>query len=96
MNSNGGKAYVEITLPVGASAEPDTCGSCKFFSRDDLWPVGSGTCRIKMPPGVASRYMLPGVEIENSFELDRIPDSERCDLQRPDGKTYIVQRKVGG
>lgn len=86
----------EITLPVGATAEPDTCGSCKFFQRDDqLWPVGSGLCKIKLPPAVATRYMLPGVLVENSGDLQRTVDIERCDLQRPDGRRYIVQRRVG-
>jgi hypothetical protein len=87
----------EITLPVGASAEPDTCGSCRFFDRlDDLRPVGQGRCKFKMPPGVATRYDIPGIgaTVENSYQLDWIEDTGRCDLQRPDGKVYIVQRRV--
>lgn len=86
----------EIILPIGASAEPDTCGSCKFFVRDaDLWPVGRGRCKFKMPPGVATKYDIPqDREAENSYQYDRTLDTERCDLQRPDGRVYIVQRRV--
>lgn len=86
----------EITLPLGASAEPDTCGSCKFFIRDaDIWPVSSGRCNFKMPPGVATRYdIAKDGEPENSYQYDRKVDIERCDLQRPDGNIYIVQRKI--
>lgn len=86
-----------VTLPVGASAEPDTCGSCKFFVRmDDLRPISQGRCNIKLPPMVATQYDIPREKgWENSYQFDMKQDSERCDLQRPDGKVYIVQRMVG-
>lgn len=86
----------EITLPVGASAEPDTCGSCKFFVRlGDLRPAGQGRCKFKMPPGVATRHdIAKDGEVENSYQFDRVEDTDRCDLQRPGGKVYIVQRRV--
>jgi hypothetical protein len=84
----------EITLPLGASAEPDTCGSCKHFRRrDDGMSPSSGECYITFPPMIASKYDLGPVE--NSNQFIRTADHKRCDLQRPDGKTYIVQRRVG-
>lgn len=88
----------EITLPVGATAEPDTCGSCKFFVRiDDLRPVGEGRCNIKLPPMMATKYELPTKDgWENSYQFDLKHDVSRCDLQRPDGKVYIVQRRIAG
>lgn len=90
----------EITLPVGASAEPDTCGSCKFFSRDNDWRTVYGQCKIKLPSKMASQWDIRGVDPkqkdrEYTGNEDQIKDSDRCDLQRPDGKVYIVQRKVG-
>lgn len=85
----------EFTLPLGASAEPDTCGSCKFFVRlDDLRPVSQGRCNIKLPPMLATKYETSKEGWENSYQFDLKQDTERCDLQRPDGKIYIVQRRV--
>lgn len=84
-----------ITLPLGADAQAGTCGSCKFFQRlDDLRPVGQGCCNIKLPPAIATKYDL-GREILNSRQFEMIEDTDRCDLQRPDGKQYIIQRRAG-
>jgi hypothetical protein len=83
-----------ITLPVGATAEPDTCGSCRFFVRmGDLRPIGQGRCNITLPPVLATKYDFR--TSENSYQFDLITDDKRCDLQRPDGKIYIVQRCIG-
>lgn len=82
----------EITLPVGAAAEPDTCGSCKFFSRRDngAYYASQGNCAIHLPPQIAQK----GWDGEG-FGPSGKQDTDRCDLQRPDGKVYIMQRKVG-
>lgn len=85
----------EITLPVGATAEPDTCGSCKFFVRlDDLRPVNQGRCNIKLPPMLATKYETTKGDVENSYQFDLKQDASRCDLYRPDGNAYIVSRRV--
>lgn len=86
-----------ITLPLGASAEPDTCGSCKFFDRMlDPFPEGrTGVCKFKLPPQVATMRQIPSREVENSYEYERTTDTSRCDLYKPDGKQYIIQRRVG-
>lgn len=95
---------VEITLIPGASAEPDTCGSCKFFERknvDGYENHGSwGFCRIMLPKKVAVQMnirMLDSKERDQEYtgNEDQIKDTDRCDFQRPSGKTYIVQRRIG-
>lgn len=93
----------EITLGVGAGAEPDTCGSCKFFERKDAEYnncTGSyGFCRIVMPAKVASqgdvRYIDPKrKDQEYTGNEDQIKDTDRCDLYRFSGHAYIVQRRI--
>lgn len=87
----------EITLDIGASAEPETCGSCKFYGR--LWDnPGSGRCMIKLPKKMADQWDIRRIDSrckELTGTEDQIKDSDRCDLHRPDGKKYIVQRRVG-
>jgi hypothetical protein len=90
----------EITLAVGCSAEPNTCGSCKFFVRDRDYDSANGKCEIKLPKKIAMQWDIRGVDpkqkdLEYTGNEDQIKDTDRCDLQRPDGKTYIVQRRVG-
>lgn len=92
----------EITLAVGASAEPDTCGSCKFFERKDFEERRGvyGFCRFKLPQKMATqrdiRRLDPELkDQEYTGNEDQIKDTDRCDLQRPDGKVYIVQRRIG-
>ena len=87
-----------ITLPPGATAEPNTCGSCKFFRRcldQGIYEASSGHCEIVMPPP-KQRYRV--LTYEETGEVDRAPnwikDSARCDFYRPDGRKYIVQREV--
>jgi len=89
----------EITLSVGASAEPDTCGSCKFFERKPDYAPVYGQCRIKLPSKIAEQWHLRSIDPkqkdrEYTGSEDQIKDTDRCDLQRPDGKTYIVQRRI--
>lgn len=90
----------EITLPVGASAEHNTCGSCKFFQRKQDWTAVYGDCRIKLPPTVAKQSDVRAIDPkrrndEYTGNEDRIKDTERCDFYKHDQKVYIVQRKVG-
>jgi hypothetical protein len=91
----------EITLAVGASAEPGTCGSCKFFERksDGEWEAARGFCKIVLPKKMATQWDIRGVDPkqkdgEYTGNEDQIKDTDRCDLQRPDGKVYIVQRRI--
>lgn len=88
---------ITTTLPIGASAEPNTCGSCAFFDRLlDSFPSGrDGRCKFKFPPHVATKYDVPGKTPENSYEYERTIDTSRCDLYRADGRRYITQRMVG-
>jgi hypothetical protein len=84
----------EITLPLGATAEPNTCGSCKFFDRVGTDYGASyqsmGRCRINLPPLNFVEKSWDG----EGLGPRSLPDTERCDLQRPDGKVYIVQRRI--
>lgn len=87
----------EIVLPVGASAEPNTCGSCKFFRRTmdaGDYAMRSGTCGFVLPPKLAQMFAARPSKDDDEWGW-RLPDTQRCDLQRPDGKAYIVQRRVG-
>jgi len=94
----------EITLPVGSSAEPNTCGSCKFFRRnnDGVNYRMNGTCGFVLPAKVVEQSAMRGITDEvrkkdrdYTGTEDWIKDTDRCDLQRSDGKVYIVQRRVG-
>ena len=88
----------EITLPLDCSAEPDTCGSCKFFDRtmrDGPYEMSSGHCRFKLPPFEEKYRVLTYVETgESDRAANWIKDTHACDLYRPDGKVYIVQRRI--
>lgn len=90
----------ETTLAVGCTAEPDTCGSCRFFERRNEYDSAYGRCRIKLPSKLAEQQDIRGIDPkqkdrEYTGTEDQIRDTERCDLQQPDGKVYIVQRRVG-
>lgn len=92
---------IEITLAPGATAEPNTCGSCKFFERKDFDDrYGTyGFCRFLFPAKIALqsdiRRLDPKMKDEEyTGNENQIKDTDRCDLQSPDGKTYIVQRRV--
>lgn len=90
----------EIVLRVGASAEPDTCGSCKFFERrDDEWSPTRGFCRFKFPEKIATQWDIRRVDPkmkdqEYTGNEDQIKDTDRCDLYRFSGQVYIVQRRI--
>lgn len=86
----------EIILPLGASAEPNTCGSCRFFGRrTEKYSAYAGVCNIELPPMIATKYYVGKESIENSDQFIRTRDRSRCDFQSPDGKVYIVQRRIG-
>lgn len=92
----------EIVLMPGANAEPDTCGSCKFFERKDYDERRGvyGFCRFNFPIKIATQWDIRRIDPkmkdqEYTGNEDQIKDTDRCDLQRPDGKVYIVQRVVG-
>ena len=87
----------EITLPVGATAEPGTCGSCKYFRREGQ--LGDhyrhrGGCAFRMPAVVTDRYVLREYEDGDEYIRGFIEDTHGCDLYRNDGKVYIVQRRI--
>jgi hypothetical protein len=89
----------EITLPVGSSAEPDTCGSCKFFRRmtnNGDWYYMNGWCTFKFPGRVVEQWQMRGLDKnrEGGDDPDRIKDTDRCDLYKFSGKVYIVQRRI--
>ena len=94
----------EITLSVGATAEPKTCGSCKFFNRnnDGISYRMNGICRIKMPAKIVEQYTVRSIidevrkkDSDYTGTEDWIKDTDTCDFQQSDGNIYIVQRKVG-
>ena len=88
------------TLALGANAEPNTCGSCKFFRRDRDYDSASGKCEIVLPKKLASQRDIRSIDPkqkdrEYTGNEDQIKDTDRCDLYKSDGKQYIVQRIVG-
>lgn len=92
-----------ITLPLGASAEPDTCGSCKFFKRkdDNAYYAMHGFCIFQLPSKIAERWSIRQLQdqllkIDRDFtgNEDQIKDTDRCDLYQFSGKVYIVQRRI--
>lgn len=90
---------IEITLPIGATAELNTCGSCKFFERGNYDSV-YGQCKIKLPKKIAEKWDIRSIDPkqkdrEYTGTEDQIKDSDCCDFYHHDGKVYIVQRRVG-
>ena len=81
------------TLPVGAHAEPNTCGSCKYFWRRTDYNQNNGECQIELPPMLrAAVNRIPYDDESGSARYT--DDNRRCDLYRSDGVTYIVQREI--
>jgi hypothetical protein len=93
----------EIILTPGATAEPNTCGSCRFFNRN---PTGdgeqyrmNGICVFKFPPKMPTPWDIR--RIDPKYKDDEytgtemwIKDTDSCDLYKPDGKYYIIQRRI--
>lgn len=78
-----------IKLEVGATAEPGTCGSCKFFERTKDADARGGYCNICIPPWVAHKPYNT-----NSLPPNFVYDADSCDLYRHSGKAYIVSEVV--
>jgi hypothetical protein len=90
----------DVILGLGMTAEPNTCGSCVFFGRRDFTEfyiknesvvrdaMRGGYCKIVLPPQVALRPQGEGAPTNNTN------DTDRCDLWKSDGKTYIVSRRI--
>ena len=89
-----GSHFNPIVLPIGATADPDTCGSCKFFRRRDEYGSDRGVCTIVLPGWV---QIKPPVNRNDEDWIDPalMKDTMRCDLQRPTGNFYQVSQRVG-
>jgi hypothetical protein len=97
MGSESGKPKAnEVTLPIGATAEPGTCGSCHFFKRygEMDYYQDIGYCEIRLPPPKQRFVLKPWAESDSDWGPNRVRDIDGCDLHRPSGKTYIVARRV--
>lgn len=85
----------DIELKLGQTAQPGTCGSCKFFSRAgaDIYGVQMGLCNIKLPPQIEIKS---GNNTDGDYvgPTNRINDSDRCDFHRPTGEIYIEKLRV--
>jgi hypothetical protein len=97
MGSETGKPKKDdVLLPIGATAEPGTCGSCHFFDRytEMDYYQNVGYCKIRMPP-YKERLMLKSMQkVTGDWGPNRVKDIDGCDLHRHSGKTYIVARRV--
>lgn len=83
----------EIVLAINQTAEPGTCGSCRFFERRNAHDEydTTGCCKFRLPP---TRVYQRQKWDADSQPLDTVRDTDGCDLWRSDCKTYIVQRRV--
>ena len=92
------EAATAVTLRPGASAEHDTCGSCKFFKRADAssYPCNQdrGWCRFVLPPLMQKYVEKEYTEADSDWGPRTRMDTERCDCWMSDGRTYIVQRLI--
>lgn len=88
-----GSHFNPVVLPIGATADPDTCGSCRHFGRSDQYGDDRGVCNISLPPWVVERQAASD---NDDYVTPRLmKGSMRCDLQQPTGKFYQVSRRVG-
>ncbi len=94
-----------IELAVGQTAQPETCGSCKFFYRqvheqylgEDNIPkeiVGDGNCHVPLPPQIAIRSGMNDDGGEYIGPSNRTTDTKTCVLWKPSGKVYIERRLI--
>lgn len=83
----------KIMLSVGLTAEPGTCGSCHFFSRnlENGYYKAVGFCAIKLPPPKELFVIKPYAE-GDGFGPNRVKDTDGCDLHRHSGKVYTTQK----
>lgn len=72
-----------IELQSNQSADPDRCGSCKYFRRtrdgESEFPCSTGLCIIVLPS-----WVQPAKQ-----EVPReVRDTMRCDLYKPSGQEF--------
>ncbi len=83
----------EVMLALNQNADANTCGSCHYFDRRDAgseWDH-NGHCTFRLPPTREfERHIWDG----ESQTPDTVQDTDRCDLWKSSGKTYIVSRRV--
>lgn len=91
-----------IELELGQTAQPEKCGSCKFFGRragpGDLPSYikgdtrvqlsGAGYCNLKLPP----QYQIKGQG--EGAPTNWINDTGSCDLWKWSGVVYVEKRVV--
>lgn len=83
----------EFVLGENQSAEPNTCGSCRFFLRKENDLGWTGTCTINLPPWAMT--MLTPVEAGNSPERSHA-DNRYCDLYQKSPYTFVKTIKWKG
>jgi len=49
---------------------------------------------IKLPPSVMSQYAMRQLRNDEESGMVQLKDTDSCDLHRPTGKVYIVQRRI--
>lgn len=73
-----------VRLEGAMSADPNTCGSCKLFRRDDSGRDGTGgRCNYRSPPMVEGKAW----DGEGSTPSSTM-DQRSCSEWRPSGDTY--------
>jgi hypothetical protein len=90
------KYPLSIRLGERQSAEPNTCGSCGYYSR----PTEGcrGNCNFKMPPWImllhthAQREGSLSESFENSTDPTMVYDNQTCSFWKPSGMTYVQDR----
>lgn len=81
-------AQTPIRLELGATADPNTCGSCAKFERTESWNgMAGGYCTMTLPPQYARVPYDPEGKPPN-----QVNDTHNCDLYRHSGKAYIVSK----
>lgn len=93
----------EVELKEGQSAEPNKCGSCKFFKRNDVpetrtirggpqfeVDIWRGRCGWRPPPWLDRAAKETDGTFMNSRE---VLDTDSCDLYRTSGATFIQKRR---
>jgi hypothetical protein len=87
--SNAKQCPTDVVLPLGATAEKNTCGSCAHFSRrPDEWQY-NGRCTLELPPQYARKPWNA-----ESTPTNSVQDTGSCGLWVDSGKSFIVSRRV--
>lgn len=79
-----------IQLSQGQNAEPNTCGSCKFFKRYDDGNGGynTGACTFIFPPQVALGKQTYNDRDEEYTDSRQCADTYSCHLYQSNNKEY--------